>query len=530
MNSTLHERPLRARLATWLRQFASLPEPPELDYPFAPSDVAALQRLEGGMPMVDAQTWDEMLLDAYGAQLAHNTSILGQQRLHQRLASGKASAATRARIAALLADPAQQQAIGQAMLPLRTADMEVAETLCGEGPAAAPWWSRWMLLPSLILTASVVAAWLFAPMAWGVAVAAWLLLMALQVHFDERCKLWQRSVFTLQRILLVHARLGALDLPLAAELRQGALRAGAIHRQITPLPWIKLIPLMSEYDDWVLLGNVRRYFHSLRVVRRERVFLRQSFLLLADLEADLALARHLQGRAQFCWAQEAGVRQLALDAMVHPLLASAVPLSLDLAGRGAFISGQNAIGKSTLLRGVGLNLISARAFGFCYAQAASVPLLPLYSSMQNEDSLADGESLYIAELRRARELLALAETGAPALFIIDEIFRGTNHLESVAAAAAVLHGLAARHLVIVSSHNLVLAPLLEDCLAPWCVRRDAQGVLRLAPGVLAVTNGISLLAQRGFDSAVEARAGRVFDWLSTHMAQPTNCAGVLERA
>ena len=58
------------------------------------------------------------------------------------------------------------------------------------------------------------------------------------------------------------------------------------------------------------------------------------------------------------------------------------------------------------------------------------------------------------------ELLALAEEGAPALFLIGEIFRGTNHLESVAAAAAVLHTLAARHLVIVSSHNLVLGPLL----------------------------------------------------------------------
>ena len=211
-----------------------------------------------------------------------------------------------------------------------------------------------------------------------------------------------------------------------------------------------MIPMLSEYDDWLMLGNIRRYFHSLRVVRRERAFLRQSFLLLADLEADLALARHLRGRTQFCWAQQADARQLSLDAMVHPLLDGAMPLSLQLDGRGAFISGQNAIGKSTLLRGVGLNLISARAFGFCYAQAAQVPMLPLYSSMQNEDSLDGGESLYIAELRRARELLALAEAGVPALFLIDEIFRGTNHLESVAAAAAVLHSLAARHLVIVS--------------------------------------------------------------------------------
>ena len=444
---------LFSSLRRWLRQFASLPEPAEFDYPFAPSDIAMLQ--------------------------------------------------------------------------LRTADMEVAALLCGAAPPAPPWWSRWLLLPTLALLVSLLAAWLVAPLAWAIVVPVWLCLMALQMRFHERCKPWERSVFTLQRILLVHGRLAALDSPFAAALREGARAAGVINRQITPLRWIKMIPLLSEYDDWLMLGNIRRYFHSLRVVRRERAFLRRSFLLLADLEADLALARHLRGRARFCWAQEAGARQLSLDAMVHPLLDGAVPLSLRLDGRGAFISGQNAIGKSTLLRGVGLNLVSARAFGFCYAQAACVPQLPLYSSMQNEDSLDGGESLYIAELRRARELLALAEGGAPALFLIDEIFRGTNHLESVAAAAAVLHTLAAQHLVIVSSHNLVLGPLLEDCLAPWCVRRDAHRALLLAPGVLQATNGIALLAQRGFGSAIEAKAGQVFDWLSTHMAQPADCAGVL---
>ncbi|MGK5076794.1 MutS-related protein [Janthinobacterium sp. HLX7-2] len=530
MNPLSQQRPLFSQVAVWLRQFASLPEPVELDYPFAHSDIAMLQQLEGTPALIDRQTWDEMLLEPYSAQLAQQTSIFGQQRLHQRLASGTAGAASRERVAALLGAPAQQQLLEQAMQPLRAADMEVSAPLFGAPQSAPPWWARWLALPVLLLAVSLLAACLFAPLAWGAVVVMWAALIALQVHFYERSKLWQRSVHTLQQMLRVHGRLGALDSPFTQALREGHRASDIINRQLTPVRWIKMIPLLSEYEDWLMLANVRRYFHSLQVVRRERDFLRQSFMLLADLEADLALARHLRSRAQFCWAQSAPARQLSLDAMVHPLLDGAVPLSLQLDGRGAFISGQNAIGKSTLLRGVGLNLISARAFGFCYARAATVPLLPLYSSMQNEDSLDGGESLYIAELRRAQELLALDENEAPALFLIDEIFRGTNHLESVAAAAAVLHTLAARHLVIVSSHNLVLGPLLEDCLAPWCVRRDEDGALLLAPGVLQATNGIALLAQRGFGPAIEDKAGRVFDWLSTHMAQPANCAGVLERA
>jgi hypothetical protein len=153
----------------------------------------------------------------------------------------------------------------------------------------------------------------------------------------------------------------------------------------------------------------------------------------------------------------AQIQQWAADAF-------AVPLSIGLEGKGAFISGQNGVGKSAFLRTVGLNLVAARAFGFCYARQARLPALPVYASMQNEDSLLGGESLYVAELRRAKEPLAAAHGPRACVYLIDEIFRGTNHVESVSAAAAVLDVLAERGLVIVSSHNLVLVPLLAHRL------------------------------------------------------------------
>jgi DNA mismatch repair ATPase MutS len=182
-----------------------------------------------------------------------------------------------------------------------------------------------------------------------------------------------------------------------------------------------------------------------------------------------------------------------------------------------------------LLRTTGLNLIAARAFGFCYAASAQVPVLPVYASMQSEDSLLGGESLYMAELRRAAELLAAADGPHGGIYIIDEIFRGTNHLESVSAAAAVLDALAAKGMVIVSSHNLVLASLLEHRLAPWCVSAPDGDVGRLAlvPGVLAHTNGIALLAARGFGARIEGNAARVFDWLGGYLAHPAGCGDVL---
>ena len=505
-------------------------EAPVIDYPFVASDVARYHD-SVSMPdsdMLDDQTWDDLLLPQYSAQLAQETSIFGRQELHWRLRGGSASASSTARVRALLHDDALRRQLQDACHGLRRADQEVSDPLfdsASQAALAAPRWAAYLgWLPVAFLLALVLGlatGWLAM---WAALVALWLVLMTVQVRYHDHVNQWDRSLNSLQQMLRTHTLLARLDDPQAAPFCAGGAEAGAINRAITRSPLDKL-PGLSEYSDWLGQKNVRHYFASRALVAQHRDFLRDSFRAVAALEADLALACHLSHTPRHCWAEQA--ERIQLTQVVHPLLPQPSPLILELEGQGVFISGQNGIGKSTLLRTIGLNLITARAFGFCYADRAALPSLPVYSSMQSEDTLGS-ESLYLAELRRAQELLALAEHG-PALFIIDEIFRGTNHLESISAAAAVLHTLAARGTVIVSSHNLVLAPLLEDCLTPWCVSA-ADGDRRrltLKRGILTETNGIALLSARGFGPVIESKAARVFDWLNSHMPHPAEALRVL---
>jgi len=304
-----------------------------------------------------------------------------------------------------------------------------------------------------------------------------------------------------------------------------AVEARALYRQLGRAR-VAQIPGAASYADWFALANVRHYFRSTALVYTQRDFLRRCYLACANLEADVALARHLLTRDDWCWADRGTT--LALAGATHPLMQQASPLSLALPGKGAFLSGRNGVGKSTFLRTAGLNLLTARAFGFCYAASATLPAVPVHASMRSEDSLLAGESLYLAELRRAKELLAASSGGNPGIFLVDEIFRGTNHLESVSAAAAVLDALAARALVLVSSHNLVLAPLLAHRLDPYFITRTDDGSLHLRAGVLAHTNGISLLADHGFGEEIAQNAARVCDWLGKRETAPGEGEGVMQ--
>jgi hypothetical protein len=492
-------------------------EPPV--YPFAPLDVAQLERLTGLEPgaALDGQTWRDLLLDRYADSLSDRVSIFGRQALHRRLRGGvddAEAALRRERIERLLREPARIEALHETIRPLRRADAEVAELLFDpqwQAPPAPGWLAYALLLP-LGLAASLAAV-LWTPWAWigfGL-VMYWL--MTLQMRYTDRVGAWSRTTYALRMLLRTVVLLDGSGQPLAAEFTGLGAQAGRVGRSLARSLVAQAVPDVAGYGDWFMLANVRHYFKTLAIVASARGFLRECYWLCADLEADLALARHLRGMPGWCWAARGDGDGIELEEGVHPLLDGASGLSLTLNRQGAFVSGQNGAGKSTFLRMLGLNLAAARAFGFCYARRAVLPALPVVASMQNEDSLLDGHSLYIAELARARELLAASGERA-VICLVDEIFRGTNHEESVAAAAAVLDELAERALVVVSSHNLVLGPLLAHRLAPWRIVRDEAGGLRLEPGVLGQTNGVALLAQRGFGPEIRRKAERVAAWLA----------------
>jgi DNA mismatch repair ATPase MutS len=124
------------------------------------------------------------------------------------------------------------------------------------------------------------------------------------------------------------------------------------------------------------------------------------------------------------------------------------------------------------------------------------------------------------------ELIAVSATGQPQLFIIDEIFRGTNTTERIAASKGVLEWLArGDDLVFVATHDIELIELLGDRYASFHFREDiAEGELkfgyRIHPGPSSTRNAIALLELYAFPPEVVREALVVVEKLERRSTPP----------
>ena len=518
-----------------------------VDHYFSDTDIGRLYQCHPTSDGIDEQTWQDLLVADYFNLLSHQTSIFGQQVLHQRLRQGAQSDEHKnrqERLQFLMVDPERLKALHAICKHLRMVDTEIAGMLFSGAklPTAPAWLPYAKIIPfSFMFCALLMLIGLFALPATKLAPIAFFCLFpitiglfALQLRYRETVLHWNQMMYALTQLLGTCSLFGSRDETLFKEFSEHRKTTAKIVQKLLRFPFqLAGMGKVRDYIDWFLLSNVSHYFNQLARVETHHHCIQTSFLRCAHLEADIAIARHLLTRPLFCWATLHEEASFHFHEAIHPLLVNATPLSIDSNNKSIFLSGQNGIGKSTLLRTIGINLITARAFGFCYAVSGSTALRPIYASLQNEDSLLNGESLYVSELRRAHEVLAtIKQTNSDdgcakkaneqqAFYIIDEIFRGTNYLESVSAAAAVLQRIALHGTVIVSSHNLVLAAILHEHFLAKYVARNVDGNLTICDGILPKTNGISLLATHGFTLEIEADANKVFQWLSQYLSHPT---------
>ncbi len=202
------------------------------------------------------------------------------------------------------------------------------------------------------------------------------------------------------------------------------------------------------------------------------------------------------------------VANISIKGGFNPLLKDPVVNDAEN-GSGILITGSNASGKSTYMRMIAVNAILAQTVSTCPSAEYRASLFSIYSSIAVNDSILKGESYFMAEIGSLKRIVDASEqSDRPVICFIDEIFKGTNTSERIAAANAVLKYLRSRGVIVfAATHDLELTSLVGDSyrnvhFSEVIDGNDISFTYKLEDGPSNTRNAIALLKMKGFPENV----------------------------
>lgn len=251
---------------------------------------------------------------------------------------------------------------------------------------------------------------------------------------------------------------------------------------------------MKIYINALTMHEGRKLLRSKKYITTFAEELKEMYLLLGKMDMDCAMV-------SFCAANDVVKAKYEKDVLFgvdihHPLLfEQSVGNSFTFEEGSLLLTGSNASGKSTFLRAVGLNELLALTVGVVFAKEWVTDRYGIFTAIDLHDSMEKGVSYFMAETMAIGRML---NTRGKNLCLLDEIFRGTNTIDRIAAAAYTLQYLARGNFVIAATHDIELTELLNkdycNCHFEEEVRQgDIYFDYQLKKGPASSRNAIAIL-------------------------------------
>ncbi len=480
---------------------------------------------------VDETTWRDLAGDEVFAKLDRTRSLPGRQVLYHQMRTyiwDDARLAERARQYRLFRrEAALREEIQLALRPLESRRAGwLAPLLVSPLPERPHHAWRWYALSTLSL-GCLVGTYFFPPLFLAV-LALLVVNLVINETYGRTITPHYRGFAQIYHLLAIVRNLAqvpdAHGLPQLDAIRAQAPMAADLQKK---LGWLardrsqmgEMATVFIGLLNLAFLLDILAFLRTLEALRRHQPGLVDLLEAVGSLDAAISVASYLEGTPCACEPQLVDERRIEATGLCHPLLADPVGNDLALVGQSALITGSNMAGKTTFIRTVALNVILAQTLHLVLAEKATLPRAIVQSSIRREDHLASGQSYFFAEIARVRTFLEAAEAGPLRLFVIDEVFRGTNTVERIASATAVLRHLGARQLALVTTHDLELQELLGEAYGVFHFEEQvADGGCtfdyRLHPGPTRSRNAIALLRINGYPEAVTDEALRLADQIA----------------
>jgi len=289
-----------------------------------------------------------------------------------------------------------------------------------------------------------------------------------------------------------------------------AFRKGA--PAVTPQnPTGDMMAFFLDYFRILFHSDLIRFNKMMKQYFKNKDRIIEVFETLGFLDAMCAVASFRTWLGEYCVPEFVKEKQFAAEQLYHPFLEKPVPATMKTQ-KSVLITGSNASGKSTFIKAAALNAIMAQTIHTVCAKSYQTSFFKVYTSMALTDNLFGNESYYIVEIKSLKRILDAIEDDVPVLCFVDEVLRGTNTIERIAASSRILYSVAnSNALMFAATHDIELTYILEKYFENYHFEEQIleDKVLfdyQLKTGRATSQNAISLLGMLGYPKELMKQA------------------------
>ncbi|NLZ81619.1 MAG: hypothetical protein GX913_07460 [Clostridiales bacterium] len=288
-----------------------------------------------------------------------------------------------------------------------------------------------------------------------------------------------------------------------ATFRKGTVYLSANNMTGSPLD------LIMDYVRIITHIDLIKFNSMLKVFNNKKAVVERLLEVLGKLESGIAIASFRENLEYYSYPEfvEEKKTKISFKDIYHPAIENPVVNSLE-ESQGVLVTGSNASGKSTFLKTVAINAILSQTIYTSLAKAYKANYFNIMSSMALQDDLMSNESYYIVEIKSLKRILDKVNEYRPILCCIDEVLRGTNTIERIAASGQILKSLAKENVIcFAATHDIELTHMLENHYSNYhfqeeVVQNDIKFDYILYSGRAVSRNAIKLLSVLGYENII----------------------------
>ncbi len=472
---------------------------------------------------IDDVTWSDLEMDEVFLRINQTQSYVGEQVLYRTLHSGSESMFRKNRelLDTLVRDEKRRMDLALRLNSIgkRKESYHLPEffTYAGNLRPDHAWVFRVL---QAVLAAAVLLAVIFRTMPFFLILAAsfsvnFIVYAVMKMKYDVLLT----SMSGIGMILdlydwCIHQK--EIPLPVDEHMQENRNKLVRLRKKIGFLVYTKqasttgdIAGVLFDYLLGVTLFDVARIDGILKLIDENQEAVVEAFSYVGKLDAAISILSFRESLSSWAYPVFSDTEGITVRGLYHPLVNEPVCNDFTLTGR-AILTGANASGKSTFMKALAVNAILAQTIDTCCCDSFTLPMLKVMTSMAIRDDVVTGESYYVREVRYLKRMLDEVGQGISTLYVIDEILKGTNQKERLAASEAVLKYLAGYPgYCILATHDMELVQKLQDLYEPYYFESHIEDNnvtfnYLIHSGLGGESNALALLKAFGFpDEIVE---------------------------